>query len=93
MAPETKVNGINIDQLFSTIDLLKQKPELAKFQFRVTNKWLGGGEGLGRFRLAHPGRARKMNDPMGRRGSLMPERARISASATSFTASSCPTTR
>ena len=42
MAPETKVNGINIDQLFSTIDLLKQKPELAKFQFRVTNKWLGG---------------------------------------------------
>jgi hypothetical protein len=22
MAPETKVNGINIDQLFSTIDLL-----------------------------------------------------------------------
>jgi uncharacterized OsmC-like protein len=42
MAPETKVNGINIDQLFSTIDLLKQKPELARFKFRATNKWLGG---------------------------------------------------
>ncbi len=42
MAPETKVNGVNIDQLFSTIDLLKEKPELAKFKFRATNKWLGG---------------------------------------------------
>ena len=42
MAPESKVNGINIDQLFSTIDLLKEKPELAKFKFRATNKWLGG---------------------------------------------------
>ena len=31
-----------------------------------------------------------MNDPMGRRGSLMPERARMMASATSCTASSWP---
>ena len=29
MAPATKVNGVNIDQLFSMIDLLKEKPELA----------------------------------------------------------------
>ena len=42
MAPETKINGINIDQLFITIDLVKAKPELAKFKFRATNKWLGG---------------------------------------------------
>lgn len=42
MAPATKVNGVNIDQLFSMIDLLKEKPELAKFKFRATNKWLGG---------------------------------------------------
>jgi hypothetical protein len=42
MAPETKVNGINIDQLFSTIDLLKEKPELAKCKFRATNKWIDG---------------------------------------------------
>ena len=42
MTAETKVNGVSIDQLFSTIDLLKQKPELAKFKFRATNKWLGG---------------------------------------------------
>jgi uncharacterized OsmC-like protein len=42
MAPETKINGINIDQLFGTIDLIKAKPELAQFKFRATNKWLGG---------------------------------------------------
>ena len=42
MAPETKVNGINIDQLFSAIELFKEKPELAKFKFRATNKWIAG---------------------------------------------------
>jgi hypothetical protein len=42
MAPETKVNGVNLDLLFNTIDLLKEKPELAKFKFRATNKWFGG---------------------------------------------------
>jgi uncharacterized OsmC-like protein len=42
MTTETKVNGMNIDQLFSMIDLVKQEPELAKFKFRATNKWLGG---------------------------------------------------
>ena len=36
------VNGVNVDQLFSTIDLIKQKPEIAKFKFRATNKWVGG---------------------------------------------------
>ena len=29
MAPATKVNGVNIDQLFSMIDHLNEKPELA----------------------------------------------------------------
>lgn len=42
MAPETKVKGVNIDQFFSTIELLKEKPELANLKFRATNKWLGG---------------------------------------------------
>lgn len=36
------VNGVNVDQLFSTIDLIKGKPEIAKFKFRATNKWVGG---------------------------------------------------
>lgn len=42
MASDKRVNGVNIDQLFSTIDFLKQKPELAQFKFRATNKWLDG---------------------------------------------------
>jgi uncharacterized OsmC-like protein len=35
-------NGVNVDQLFSTIDLIKQNPEVAKFKFRATNKWING---------------------------------------------------
>jgi uncharacterized OsmC-like protein len=36
------INGINIDQLFDTVDLIKQKPEVAEFKFRATNKWITG---------------------------------------------------
>src|SRR5437764_2445076 len=28
--------------MFATLDLIKQQPELAKFQFRASNRWLGG---------------------------------------------------
>jgi uncharacterized OsmC-like protein len=45
MAQDTVVNGVNVDQLFNAIDLLKEKPELALFKFRATNKWLGGTKG------------------------------------------------
>lgn len=45
MAQDTIVNGVNVDQLFNAIDLLKEKPELALFKFRATNKWLGGTKG------------------------------------------------
>jgi uncharacterized OsmC-like protein len=36
------VNGVNVDQLFATLDLIKQNPEVAKFKFRATNKWISG---------------------------------------------------
>jgi uncharacterized OsmC-like protein len=42
MTQEKKVNGINVDQLFSTIELIKGKPDIAKFKFRASNKWIGG---------------------------------------------------
>ena len=42
MTPEKIVNGVNVDQLFDAIELFKQKPDLAKFKFRATNKWLDG---------------------------------------------------
>ncbi len=43
--------------------------------------------------LPTPVGPRKIKDPVGLRGSLMPARARSTAFATSDTASSCPTTR
>jgi uncharacterized OsmC-like protein len=36
------VNGVNTDQLFSTINLIKENPEIAKFKFRATNNWING---------------------------------------------------
>jgi uncharacterized OsmC-like protein len=42
LTQEKKVNGVNVDQLFKTIELIKEKPEIAKFKFRATNKWIDG---------------------------------------------------
>ena len=35
-------NGVDSQQLYGTLDLLRPQPELATFQFRATNEWLGG---------------------------------------------------
>jgi uncharacterized OsmC-like protein len=35
------VNGVNVEQLFKTIELIKEKPDIAKFKFRAGNKWIG----------------------------------------------------
>lgn len=40
--PDKHVNGVNVDQLVRTIDLIKAKPELARFQFRARNAWVAG---------------------------------------------------
>lgn len=42
MGQEKKVNGVNVDQLFSTIELIKGKPEIAQFKFRARNTWVEG---------------------------------------------------
>ena len=42
MTQGKKVNGLNVDQLFDTINQIKEKPEIAKFKFRATNKWVDG---------------------------------------------------
>jgi uncharacterized OsmC-like protein len=46
-AVETKAergprNGIDTPTLFATLNLVKGQPELAKFQFRATNRWIRG---------------------------------------------------
>ena len=38
----TMRNGINVDQMYGTLDAVKGMPELGKFQFRVANRWMGG---------------------------------------------------
>jgi uncharacterized OsmC-like protein len=39
----TIVNGVNVDNLFTTIDAIKASPSIAKFKFRIQNKWEGAG--------------------------------------------------
>jgi uncharacterized OsmC-like protein len=36
------VNGINVSELFRTIDAIKGNSEIAKFKFRATNEWING---------------------------------------------------
>jgi uncharacterized OsmC-like protein len=42
MAQGKKVNGVNVDQLLSTIEQIKGNPEIAQFKFRATNTWIDG---------------------------------------------------
>ena len=41
---EKIVNGVNVGQLFQTIDAIKDKSEIAKFNFRAQNTWVAGTE-------------------------------------------------
>lgn len=43
MAVQTHLNGVNVDQLVDTINLIKDQPQLAKFKFRATTAWVKGG--------------------------------------------------
>ena len=35
-------NGVNTETMFATLDLIKEQPELARFQFRASNRWIEG---------------------------------------------------
>lgn len=37
------VNGVNVDELFGTIDAVKKSPVIATFKFRAENQWIDGG--------------------------------------------------
>jgi uncharacterized OsmC-like protein len=37
------VNGVNVDELFGTINAVKAAPVIAKFKFRAENQWMDGG--------------------------------------------------
>ena len=38
------VNGVAVDDLFTTIDAIKTTPAIAKFKFRIRNQWLDGSQ-------------------------------------------------
>jgi uncharacterized OsmC-like protein len=43
-AARTKmVNGVNVEELFKTLDAVRATPGIARFKFRLDNEWLDGG--------------------------------------------------
>jgi|SRR5579884_1945254 len=40
----TVINGVMVDDLFSTVEAVKATPAIAKFNFRVRNEWQGGSQ-------------------------------------------------
>jgi len=39
----SRQNGVDVTALFETIAAVKAAPEIARFEFRAANTWLGGG--------------------------------------------------
>ena len=39
---DTFRNGVDTEKMFATLDLIKEQPELARFQFRASNRWIDG---------------------------------------------------
>jgi uncharacterized OsmC-like protein len=39
---DTERNGVDREKLFATLEVIKAQPDVAKFQFRATNRWLDG---------------------------------------------------
>ena len=37
------INGVNVEELFKSIDALKGMPSLAGFRFSLNNRWIDGG--------------------------------------------------
>lgn len=40
---QTNVNGVNVEELFKTVDAVKKTASIAKFRFRADNTWVDGG--------------------------------------------------
>ena len=39
----TTLNGVNVEELFKTVDAVKKTAAIAKFRFRADNTWIEGG--------------------------------------------------
>jgi uncharacterized OsmC-like protein len=40
----TTINGVDLPRLTDTVAAVKASPELGSFHFRISNRWIGGGE-------------------------------------------------
>ena len=49
--PREPRHGVNTPALFATINVVKETPALAKFQFRATNRWISGTYSESRIEL------------------------------------------
>jgi len=48
--PTTRLNGLDVQAAFDTIDAIKADPSIARFQFRARNRWIDGGENVSAIR-------------------------------------------
>ena len=40
----TTLNGVDVDKLIATINVIKKDPSLANFRFRANTEWINGGQ-------------------------------------------------
>lgn len=39
----TKLNGVDVKTVNETVSAIEEKPDIAKFKFRISNRWVNGG--------------------------------------------------
>ncbi len=42
LTPPVVRNGVNVTEMMDTIEAVRMNPAMAKFNFRLRNKWMGG---------------------------------------------------
>src|SRR5262245_63197447 len=53
----TTINGVDLPRLTETVAAVKATPELGSFHFRISNRWIGGGENRSEVRpFTHGGK-------------------------------------
>jgi uncharacterized OsmC-like protein len=53
MSDQAHPNGVDVATLFATIDAVQGDPEIAKFQFRASNRWIAGTHSQSRIHGFH----------------------------------------
>ena len=59
--PEPR-NGVDTPTLFATISAVREQPELARFQFRATNRWQHGTHSRSRFQSFYGAGGERMHE-------------------------------